>query len=160
MTTLYFEDLEPGRTYDLGEVAVDEQEMVDFARRFDPQPFHVDPEAAKDTPFGGLIASGWYTCALFMRMYVDTVVSRTVSHGSPGGDELRWLAPVRAGDVLHGRLTILDSWRSSKRPDRGTVLIQSELLRDGEPVLRMKFRGMFGRRPPAPDYLRGPTERR
>lgn len=145
--TLYFEDLAPGQEFDLGAVTVDEDEMLAFARRFDPQPFHVDPEAAKETPFGGLIASGWFTGALFMRLYVDAVLSRAASQGSPGGEELRWLAPVHAGDLLHGKLTVLDVRPSGTRPDRGTGFMSGELLRDGEPVLRFKFRGLFGRRP-------------
>lgn len=145
--TLYFEDFAAGQTYDLGTVTIDETEMIDFARRFDPQPFHVDPEAAKDTPFGGIIASGWYTGSLFMRMYADAVLSRAVSHGSPGSEELRWLAPIRAGDLLRGRLTVTDTRPSSTRSDRGTVFVLGELLRDGEVVVRMRFRGLFGRRP-------------
>jgi acyl dehydratase len=146
--TLHFEDLRPGAVYDLGEVTVDEAEMLAFARRFDPQPFHADPVAALDTPFGGLIASGFYTVCLWMRMYVDRVLSDSTSQGSPGLCELRWLAPVRAGDVLHGRLTVLDSMPSSTRPGRGTAVLRGELFRDGEPVLRVTFRGLFGRRLP------------
>ena len=144
--TLHFEDLRPGAVYDLGEVTVDEQEMLAFARRFDPQPFHVDPVAAVDGPFGGLIASGWYTSCLWMRMYVDRVLADSTSQGSPGLSELRWLAPIRAGDVLRGRLTVLDSQPSSTRPGRGTAVLCGELFRDGEPVLRTTFRGLFGRR--------------
>lgn len=149
MVTLYFEDLAAGQVYDLGSVTIDETIMVEFARRFDPQVFHTDPDAAKDTSFGGLIASGWYTGSLFMRMYYDAVLSRAASQGSPGADELRWLAPVRAGDVLHGRLTVLETRPSSTRPDRGTAVMLGELLRDGEVVVRMRFRGLFGRRPAA-----------
>jgi acyl dehydratase len=146
--TVHFEDLRPGTVYDLGEVTVDEAEMLAFARRFDPQPFHTDPVAALDTPFGGLIASGFYTVCLWMRMYVDRVLSDSTSQGSPGLSELRWLAPVRPGDVLHGRLTVLDSLPSSTRPGRGTAVLRGELFRDGEPVLRVTFRGLFGRRLP------------
>lgn len=144
--TLHFEDLRPGAVYDLGEVTVDEAEMLAFARRFDPQPFHADPVAALDTPFGGVIASGWYTMCLWMRMYVDRVLSDSTSQGSPGLSELRWLAPVRAGDVLRGRLTVVESMPSSTRPGRGTAVLRGEVFRDGEPVLRTTFRGLFGRR--------------
>src|SRR5690242_9944279 len=122
-------------------------EMVRFAERFDPQPFHVDPVAAKDTPFGGLIASGWFTGSLFMRLYVEAVLSGAASQGSPGLSELRWLAPVRAGDVLTGRLVVLDMAPSSTRTTRGTVFMRGELVRAGEPVVTMTFRGLFGRRP-------------
>lgn len=144
--TLHFEDLRPGDTFDLGATVVDGEEMLAFSRRFDPQPFHVDAEAAALTPFGGLIASGWFTASLFMRLYVDGVLADSTSQGSPGLSELRWLAPVRAGDVLRGTLTVLESTPSASRPGRGTAVLRGELLRDGGPVLRTTFRGLFGRR--------------
>lgn len=147
--TLHFEDFRPGDTFDLGSTTVDGEEMLAFAHRFDPQPFHVDPEAAVRTPFGGLIASGWFTGSLFMRLYVDAVLADSTSQGSPGLSELRWLEPVRAGDVLAGRLTVVDTAPSATRPGRGTVVLRGELLRDGTPVLRTTFRGLFGRRQPA-----------
>jgi acyl dehydratase len=144
--TLHFEDFRPGDTFDLGTTTIDEAEMLDFARRFDPQPFHVDPAAAARSPYGGLIASGWFTMAVFMRLYVDRVLADSTSQGSPGLSELRWLAPVRAGDVLTGRLTVVEATPSATRPGRGTVVLQGELLRDAEPVMRSTFRGLFGRR--------------
>ena len=143
----YWDDFKVGETFDLGSVTIDGDEMMRFAQRFDPQPFHVDPVAAKDTPFGGLIASGWFTGSLFMRLYVEAVLSGAASQGSPGLSELRWLAPVRAGDVLTGRLTVLDMAPSSTKTTRGTVFLRGELLRAGEPVLTTTFRGLFGRRP-------------
>jgi acyl dehydratase len=143
----YWEDFRVGETFDLGSVTIDGDEMVRFAQRFDPQPFHVDPVAAKETSFGGLIASGWFTGSLFMRLYVEAVLSGSDSQGSPGLSELRWLAPVRAGDVLTGRLTVLDMAPSSTRTTRGTVFLRGELVRAGEPVLTTTFRGLFGRRP-------------
>jgi acyl dehydratase len=142
----YWEDFRVGQTFDLGSVTIDGDEMVRFAERFDPQPFHVDPVAAKDTSFGGLIASGWFTGSLFMRLYVDAVLADAASQGSPGMSELRWLSPVRAGELLTGRLTVLDVAPSSTKPDRGTVFLRGELLRDGEPVVTTTFRGLFGRR--------------
>ena len=144
--TRHFEDFTPGEVIDLGSTVVDEAEMLAFSRRFDPQPFHVDPVAAVATPFGGLIASGWFSGSLFMRLYVDAVLADSTSQGSPGLTELRWLAPVRAGDVLSGRHTVLGAPPSATRPGRGTVLLRGELLRRGEPVLRTEFRGLFGRR--------------
>jgi len=143
----YWEDFRVGETFELGSVTIDGDEMMRFAQRFDPQPFHVDPVAAKDTPFGGLIASGWFTGSLFMRLYVEAVLSGAASQGSPGLSELRWLAPVRAGDVLTGRLTVLDMAPSSTRTTRGTVFMRGELVRAGEAVVTMTFRGLFGRRP-------------
>jgi acyl dehydratase len=143
--TRTFEDFHPGDRHDLGPTVVDEAEMLAFARRFDPQPFHVDAEAAAGTSFGELIASGWFTASLFMRLYVDGVLAGSTSQGSPGLSELRWLAPVRAGDVLRGTLTGLESAPSATRPGRGTVVLRGELLRGDEPVLRMTFRGLFGR---------------
>lgn len=143
--TLYFESLAVGQVYPLGETTVDETEMLAFARRFDPQPFHVRDDPAG--PFGGLIASGWFTASLFMRLYVDAMLADSSSQGSPGGNEFRWLAPVRAGDVLSGRITVLETRPSTRRPDRGSAVLRGELFRDGEPVFRTTFRGLFGRRP-------------
>ena len=147
MPDLYFDDFEPGQVLGLGSVAVTEDEIVEFARRFDPQPFHVDPEAAKESVFGGLIASGWHTGAMWMRLYVDTMLGTPSAQGSPGIEELRWLAPVRPGDTLHGRLTVLETTPSERRPDRGTVRIRGEMVnQDGVTVMSMVSRGHFGRR--------------
>jgi acyl dehydratase len=143
----YFEDFEPGQERALGRVEVTEVEIVDFARRFDPQPFHVDPEAARESVFGGLIASGWHTGAMWMRLYVDSLLGGAASMGSPGIEELRWLAPVRPGDTLSGRLTVLETTPSERRPDRGTVRIRGEMVnQDGVVVMSMISRGHFGRR--------------
>ncbi|HSO02471.1 MAG TPA: MaoC family dehydratase [Gaiellaceae bacterium] len=144
----YWEDFEPGQVVELGSVSVTEDEIVAFARQFDPQSFHVDPEAAKESVFGGLIASGWHTGALWMRLYVDSLLDGAASMGSPGIEELRWLAPVRPGDTLAGRLTVLETTPSERRPDRGTVRIRGEMVnQDGVTVLSMVSRGHFGRRP-------------
>jgi acyl dehydratase len=146
MRDLYWEDFEPGRTFELGTRTVTEEEIVEFAQRWDPQPFHVDPEAAKDTVFGGLIASGWHTGAMWMRMYVDNVLGDG-SRGSPGIEELRWLAPVRPGDRLSSRLTVLEATPSEGNPARGTVRIRGEVEnQDGVVVMSMVSRGHFARR--------------
>jgi acyl dehydratase len=146
---LTFDDFEPGQVLELGSHTVSEDEIIEFARRFDPQPFHVDPEAAKTSVFGGLIASGWHTGAMWMRLYVDSMLGAASAQGSPGIEELRWLAPVRPGDTLHGRLTVLDTTPSERRPDRGTVRIRGEMVnQDDVTVLSMVSRGHFGRRPP------------
>ena len=147
MPELYFEDLEPGRVHELGSHTVSEEEIVAFARQWDPQSFHVDPEAAKESVFGGLIASGWHTGAMWMRLYVDSLLDGAASMGSPGIEELRWLAPVRPGDTLLGRLTVLEATPSERRPDRGTVRIRGEMVnQDGVTVLSMVSRGHFGRK--------------
>jgi acyl dehydratase len=142
-----FENFEPGQVYELGSRTVTEAEILEFARQFDPQPFHLDPEAAKESVFGGLIASGWHTGAIWMRLYVDAMLGGAASRGSPGVEELRWLEPVRPGDTLTGSLTVLDVTPSATRSDRGTVRIRGELTnQDGVTVLRMTSRGHFGRR--------------
>jgi acyl dehydratase len=117
----YFEDHVPGSTHEFGSVLVEEREIIDFARRYDPQIFHTDPVEAKKTSFGGLVASGWHTVALATRMIVDNDLSKVVNLGSPGIDELHWWKPVRPGDVLSVRLTITEARRSRSKPDRGVV---------------------------------------
>jgi acyl dehydratase len=147
MTSRYFEDFQPGQVFDLGAHTMTRDEIVDFARQFDPQPFHVDEEAARHSAFGGLIASGWHTAAVFMRLYVDALLAEAASMGSPGITELRWLAPVRPGDTLTGRFHVESVQPSSRRPDRGTVFFRSEMVNaDGVAVLSMSGRGYFARR--------------
>ena len=132
----WFEDYVPGAVHDLGSMVVDEQEVIAFARQFDPQPFHLDKERAEQSAFGGLIASGWHTACMTMRLIVDRYLSEVSSEGSPGIDELRWLRPVRPGDQLTVRITILDARRSRSRPERGIVRSQVETRnQDGEVVM-------------------------
>jgi acyl dehydratase len=134
----YFEDYPAGRTFRLGPLVVNHDEVVDFARRYDPQPIHVDPLAAKEGPYGGIIASGWHTCALVMRMLVDEYISPVSALGSPGIDELRWLSPVRPGDELTVDVTVVDSRLSRSKPDRGIVRSRVEASNDaGVRVLHM-----------------------
>jgi acyl dehydratase len=147
MSEYYFEDFAAGEVFELGSHQVTEAEIVEFAERWDPQPFHVDPEAAAESVFGGLIASGWHTGAMWMRMYVDSMLGGPSSQGSPGIEELRWLAPVRPGDTLHGRLTVLDATPSERRPERGTVRIRGEMVnQDDVTVMSMVSRGHFAQR--------------
>lgn len=135
----YFEDYVPGSIYEFGTIRVEEQEILDFAGRFDPQPLHTDREAAKNNVFGGLIASGWHTAALMMRLFVDYYLSHAASLSSPGVDELRWLRPVRPGDELSIRLTVLETKRSHSKPDRGIVHTFIEAMnQDREIVMSMK----------------------
>ena len=148
MPDLYFEDFAAGQVYELGSRTVSEEEIVTFARQWDPQPFHVDPEAAKQSVFGGLIASGWHTGSLWMRLYVTSMLGDAAAMGSPGIEELRWLAPVRPGDTLRGTLTVLETAPSERDPTRGTIRIRGEMTNgDGVVVMRMTSRGHFGRRP-------------
>ncbi|MFG1839174.1 MaoC/PaaZ C-terminal domain-containing protein [Micromonospora sp. NPDC049175] len=150
---LFFEDLVPGLTVDLGVVTVDGDEMVAFARRFDPQWYHVDADLAGASRHGGLIASGFYTVSLFMRAYVDHLLSRAAADASPGLEELRWLAPVRAGDRLAVRVDVMGARPSTARPGLGTVSLTGTMLRLGpddrpeQEVLRTRFRGWFAVRP-------------
>jgi acyl dehydratase len=135
----YFEDYLPGAVAEYGDIRVEEAEMVEFARRFDPQDMHVDPEAAARGRFGGLIASGWHTAAMMMRLFADHFLSKVASLASPGIDELRWLAPVRPGDVLRIRVTVLETTRSHSRPDRGMVRTLVEVLnQEGRVVMSLK----------------------
>ncbi len=147
MAERFFEDFEPGQVYELGSRTVTEADIIAFAREWDPQPFHTDPEAAAESVFGGLIASGWHTGAMWMRLYVDSLLGGPASQGSPGIEELRWLAPVRPGDTLHGRLTVLETRPSERRPGRGTVRIRGEMEnQEGVTVLSLVSRGHFTRR--------------
>ena len=135
----YFEDYQPGSVHEYGTITVDEAEIIAFARKFDPQDFHVDPEAAARGPFGGLIASGWHTASLMMRLLTDHYLSKVASLGSPGIDELRWTQPVRPGDALSIRVTVLDAKRSRSKPDRGIVQTSIEVLNQrGEIVATVK----------------------
>ena len=147
---LYFEDFPPGDVRESPPRTITREEMVDFARKYDPQPFHLDDEAAKKTIYGGLIGSGWLTVSVMMRLLWDTMLKDTVSLGSPGSDEIRWLKPVRPGDTLRARFTVVEAIPSRSKPDRGVVKTFTEILNQhGEVVMTMRGLGMFGRRPPA-----------
>ena len=146
----YFEDFVVGQTVETAPHTLSESEIIAYAREFDPQPFHVDPAAAAKTIFGGLIASGWHTCAVCMRLNCDSYINRSVSLGSPGLDNIRWLKPVRAGDTITYRRTVLESRASLSRPGVGLLRSRTEALNQhGEVVMSMEGWGMFGRRPAA-----------
>ncbi len=133
----YFEDYLPGASYDCGSVSISGAEIISFATQFDPQPFHVDPEAAARGPFGGLIASGWHTAALVMRQLVDHFLSAEASLGSPGLDEMRWPDPVRPADTLRVRATVVEARRSLSKPDRGILKTMIEAVnQDDRTVMR------------------------
>ena len=143
----YFDDFFEGEVVDLGEVVVTEPEVIEFARQYDPQPMHTDPEAAKAGQFGGLIASGWQTVALSMRLYVDRVLNHAASIVSPGVDDVRWILPVRPGDTLRARWVVLKCTPSARRPDRGVVHSRLEVENQrGELVMTIKAANIFKRR--------------
>ena len=148
----YFEDFAAlvGRTLELGTHEFTTDSIIAFAREYDPQPMHVDPARAESSIYGGLIASGWQTAVTYMRMLVDTMIDGTESLGSPGLDNLRWLRPVRPGDTLLGRFTILEARVSQSRPDRGIVRSRGEMVNQhGEVVMEVEAVNFFGRRPQA-----------
>lgn len=144
----YFEDFQPGDVIELGSRTITKESIVTFAREFDPQAFHVDEEAARHTIYGGLLASGWHTGSILMRLLYDGLLSHAAGLGSPGFDELRWVKPVRPGDTLSGRMTVLESSPSRSKPDRGLVRSLMELRNQhGEVVLTIKGLSLLGRRP-------------
>jgi acyl dehydratase len=146
---IYFEDLPAGTVMDLGTYEVTREEILEFANKYDPQPFHTDEEAAKHSIFGGLIASGWHTCSMMMRLLHDGLLVRAASLGSPGVDEIRWLRPVRPGDALHAELPIVDSRPSQSKPDRGVIRSRWLVhIQDGDLVMTMEGMGMYRRRRP------------
>ena len=144
----YFEDYIEGDIHRFGSITVELDELIAFAKRFDPQSFHVDPDAAKLTQFGGLIASGWHTAALTMRLYADHYLTHVASLASPGVDELRWLTPVRPGDTLSVRVTVLRAVPSNSKPERGIVTSFVEVFNQaGELVMTFKCVNFIRRRP-------------
>ena len=148
--TIWWEDMQPGTVRELGTATVTAEEIKEFARRYDPQPFHLDEEAGRQSMFGALCASGWQTCGLAMRLTVDNLLRHTDSKGSPGLESLKWLKPVYPGDVLSLRHTIVESRALRKRPDTGMVRARWELSNQhGDRVMEMEGYGFFGRRAPA-----------
>ena len=148
MGTRYFEDFHVGDIFDLGSIQITEEEIITFARQFDPQPFHIDPEEAKDSIFQGLVASGWHTTALFMRLLADGLLRETISIGSPGVDEVRWRNPVRPGDRLRATLTVIGCNLSRSRSNMGIVRSACEMFNQkDEVVLTLSGIHFFGRKP-------------
>ena len=147
---LYFEDFTEGQVIELGTIpSLTEDQIMAFAREWDPQPFHIDPVAAKESIYGGLIASGWQTALLTMRLQVDSLLNKMDTHGSPGVENIRFRKPVRAGDRLQARYTVLAAEPSAKRPTMGKLLGRTEVLDEaGDVVYQMDGWGLVGRRPP------------
>jgi len=131
----YLDDFVEGAVYEYGPISLTAEEIVQFGKRYDPQAFHTDPAAAEESVYGGLIASGWQTCALFMRLFVDNYLPGKASLGSPGVDELRWLKPVKPGDELRLRITVHQVRRSKSKPDRGVLYSFCEMLNQSDQVV-------------------------
>jgi acyl dehydratase len=146
MPELAFEDFTPGRVFDLGTQVADREEMIDFARRYDPQPFHLDEEAARASVLGGLCASGWFTASIWMRAFVAGVLSKSTSQGSPGGTSFAWPAPMFPGDEVVARAEVLAARRSRSRPSIGLVEMRATLTRGETTLFRSEFTGMFATR--------------
>jgi acyl dehydratase len=152
MAEIYLDDFAPGQVHELGRRTLSRGEIVAFARQWDPQAFHLDEQAAAESIYGGLIASGWHTVCVFMRLFADGLLKRSAAMGSPGIDELRWLKPVRPGDTLAARLEVLEVRPSRSKPDRGTVRLRSVMLNQREEeVLSFIGNVMFWRRPAPAD---------
>ena len=144
----YFEDFPVGKVMDVGSHTFSEEEIIAFATQFDPQPFHVNKDAATQSIFGTLIASGWHTVSTMMRLMVDAFVNESASMGSPGVEQIRWIKPVHPGDTLQVSLTTVESRPSKSKPDRGVVVTEWQAKNQhGELVCSMRSLGMFGRRP-------------
>lgn len=141
----HFEHFPVGSIYELGATRLTSEDIIDYARSWDPMPFHLDPEAARNSPFGGLVASGWHTGAVIMRQFVQALLADSTCRGSYGMDEVRFLNPVRPGDELRGRVTVEDASLHPKRPGTGTVHFVVEAANQrNEPVYRMRTRLLFG----------------
>ena len=144
----YFEDLAPGTVLEFGDAEMTAEAIIEFATQFDPQPFHLDPEAAKHSLFGGLCASGWHTASVMMRLWVDNYLSPETSLGSPGVDEVRWHRPVFPGDRLRCRIEILDATPSRSKPFMGTVRSKCQVLnQNSDVVMSLNGIGFFRRKP-------------
>lgn len=144
----WFEDYAVGEMFEFGDRLVTEADIVDFAGRYDPQAFHTDAEAAAQSSFGGLVASGWMTAALLMREMCDHFIPPLSAMGSPGVDELRWLWPVRPGDRLRVRVTIADVRASQSKTDRGVITLNQQVINQaGEVVMRLSGQAILRRRP-------------
>ena len=144
----YWEDFTPGRVFEHGSRTLSQEEIIAFAREWDPQRFHTDPEAARETPFGGIVASGWHTGSVMMRMMCDAYLNESSCIGSPGIDEWRFAAPVRPGDTLRYRATVLEARTSASKPDRGIVKWRWELLNQRDEVVVSQVGSQFFLRRP------------
>lgn len=148
MDTRYLDDLNPGQRFTTPGLTLTEAEIIDFAWRYDPQPFHLDANAAANSPYGGLIASGFQSLAICFRLFIQSGILADASMGSPGIDELRWLAPVRPGDTLHSEIEVLEVRPSTSKPDRGIARLKYQAVNQrGEAVLSFIVNHLLRRRP-------------
>lgn len=148
MDTRFLDDLIPGQHFTSPGLTLSEAEIIDFAWRYDPQPFHLDANAAADSPYGGLIASGFQSLAICFRLFIQSGVLAESSMGSPGIDELRWLAPVRPGDTLHSEIEVLEVRPSNSKPDRGIARLKYQAVNQrGEAVLSFIVMHLLRRKP-------------
>jgi acyl dehydratase len=148
MDTRFLDDLTPGQRFTTPGLTLTEAEIIDFAWRYDPQPFHLDANAAAESPYGGLIASGFQSLAVCFRLFIQSGLLADASMGSPGIDELRWLAPVRPGDTLHSEIEVLEVRPSSSKPDRGIARLKYQAVNQrGEVVLGFIVNHLLRRRP-------------
>jgi acyl dehydratase len=148
MDTRYLDDLTPGQRFTSPGLTLTEAEIIDFAWRYDPQPFHLDANAAANSPYGGLIASGFQSLAICFRLFIQSGVLAESSMGSPGIDELRWLAPVRPGDTLHSEIEVLEVRPSNSKPDRGIARLKYQAVNQrGEAVLSFIVNHLLRRKP-------------
>ncbi|MEX3930879.1 MaoC family dehydratase [Paraburkholderia phymatum] len=146
---LSYEDMEVGKTYEVGTHTFTRDEIIRFAEQYDPQPFHVDDTGAAASPYGTLIASGWHACSVMMGMLVRNMLQGSTSMGSPGIDDLRWFKPVRAGDTIRMTNSILDKRVSASKPDRGIVSTEWRgINQSGELVITVRSKAIFGLRNP------------
>lgn len=144
----YLDDFKVGERADLGSFTLSEADIIEFAVRYDPQPFHTDPEAAKESSFGGLVASGWHSVSAAMRLLVESFVPKVSAMGSPGIDELRWTKPVRPGVPIHVTYLVEAVVPSTSKPDRGHIVGYCEATDpSGEVVMHFRGRGIYRRRP-------------
>jgi acyl dehydratase len=148
MDTCFLDNLTPGQRFTSPGLTLTEAEIIDFAWRYDPQPFHLDANAAANSPYGGLIASGFQSLAICFRLFIQSGVLAESSMGSPGIDELRWLAPVRPGDTLHSEIEVLEVKPSNSKPDRGIARLKYQAVNQrGEAVLSFIVIHLLRRKP-------------
>ena len=144
----YFEDFRVGDIIQCGRKTVTKEEIIDFAQKFDPQPFHLDEKEAAATKFGGLVASGWHSCAVCMRLVVDAMLQGSANMGSPGVENIRWLKPLRPGNTVTATVRVVEAVPSKTRPDRGRLKFAFELYEDAEGLIMDMFAtAIYARRP-------------